>query len=103
MLGFEIQPGLKVSPDITPQYTKASNNNKSLRKPFDLRPSTSVFPVLPEGPFLAFSGIILALFGAIGFRICLDINATWPQFFGSLAIAVFGVVVFHIGLIWWLR
>jgi hypothetical protein len=33
----------------------------------------------------------------------LDGGPSWFQFIGSLGLAIFGVVVFHIGLFLWLR
>jgi len=60
------------------------------------------FPVSPKAPLLLLSGFIAAGLG-FGFLICLNVGGTWTQFFSSLALALFGAIIFHMGLFWLLR
>jgi len=97
LLNLKLLRPLPMVPDVDAQHPQPREDGQSLCYPLNLFPSTGLFPRTPYGPFTAIIGIGLGLFGAICFRICLSSQASWPEFFGSLGIAVLGVVVFHIG------
>jgi hypothetical protein len=89
---------LEVIATVNSQYRYSGQESRAFSDPFYLRLSASSLPVCPKRQFLALAGILIALLGATCFRICLSVDASWPQFFGSLALLILGVIIFHIGL-----
>jgi hypothetical protein len=103
VFSLEIPHRLQVAPEAVNDEDYSNNCAYSFESPFNLLSPTRRFPVPPQTPLLMFAGFLVGVVGFSYLFMCMDVGSTWGQLFGSLAFAIFVIVIFHIGLFCLLR
>ena len=100
MLGHKISLALDVIPDIDAKDQDSGYYSDSFGDPFKLFCSASGFPMSPDGFFLMLAGFLFGGFVCTCFVCCLSFRSTWRRILWSLGMAMLGVIIFHVGLLY---
>jgi hypothetical protein len=90
---FGMKVGLNVCHNVRNQHAKRDESTDHFCNPNELLLAIGRAPMSYKSPLLALLGLSATVLGLLGFFICLDVDATWGQFVGSILLVLMGAAI----------